>query len=158
MRILWVCNIMLPMVAEHLGKEASNKEGWLTGLADMILKNREDNQIELAVAFPVTEELVERKWVIPVKGMENSLHCYGFLEDTVHPEVYEESLETELKGIVEDFKPDVVHCFGTEFAHTLAVTRVCEKDKVLIGIQGLCKLYAEKRRISYQRKADRRSC
>lgn len=38
MRILWVCNIMLPMVAEHLGKEASNKEGWLTGLADMILK------------------------------------------------------------------------------------------------------------------------
>ena len=39
MRILWVCNIMLPMVAEHLGKEASNKEGWLTGLADMILKN-----------------------------------------------------------------------------------------------------------------------
>ena len=144
MRILWVCNIMLPMVAEHLGKEASNKEGWLTGLADMILKNREDNQIELAVAFPVTEELVERKWVIPVKGMENSLHCYGFLEDTVHPEIYEESLETELKGIVEDFKPDVVHCFGTEFAHTLAVTRVCEKDKVLIGIQGLCKLYAEK--------------
>ncbi len=144
MKILWVCNIMLPMVAEHLGKEASNKEGWLTGLAGMILKNHEDNQIDLAVAFPIMEEMAEKKWVIPVKGTENALHCYGFLEDTVHPEVYEESLEGAIKEIVEDFKPDVVHCFGTEFAHTLAVTRVCDKDKVLIGIQGLCKLYAEK--------------
>lgn len=144
MKILWVCNIMLPVVAEHLGKEASNKEGWLTGLSDMILRNHENNQIELGVAFPITEELAEKKWVLPVKGSENVLYAYGFLEDTVHPESYDEGLETSIKEIVEDFRPDVVHCFGTEFAHTLAVTRVCDKDKVLIGIQGLCKLYAEK--------------
>ena len=29
MRILWLCNIMLPAVAKQLGVEASNKEGWL---------------------------------------------------------------------------------------------------------------------------------
>ncbi len=144
MKILWVCNIMLPMVAEHLGKEASNKEGWLTGLADMILKNREDNQIELAVAFPVDSELAGGKWEVPVKETENALHCYGFLEDTVHPEVYETGLEAAIKSIVDDFEPDVVHCFGTEFAHTLAVTKVCDKNKILIGIQGICKLCAEK--------------
>ena len=28
MRILWLCNIMLPAVAKQLGVEASNKEGW----------------------------------------------------------------------------------------------------------------------------------
>lgn len=144
MKILWVCNIMLPMVAEHLGMEASNKEGWLTGLADMILKNQKDNQIELAVAFPVAEELAGKKWMVPVKETGNALYGYGFFEDTVHPEIYEEGLEAAIKEIVDDFKPDVVHCFGTEFAHTLAVTRVCDKDKVLIGIQGLCKLCAER--------------
>ena len=37
MRVLWLCNIMLPMIAEQLHIEASNKEGWLSGLADMML-------------------------------------------------------------------------------------------------------------------------
>ena len=30
MKVLWVCNIMLPVIAEALHKEASNKEGWLS--------------------------------------------------------------------------------------------------------------------------------
>ena len=38
MRVLWVCNIMLPVVAEYLQLEASTKEGWLTGLSTTILK------------------------------------------------------------------------------------------------------------------------
>ena len=47
MKVLWICNIMLPMVCEYLGRESSNKEGWLTGLADTIVKNQEENKIEL---------------------------------------------------------------------------------------------------------------
>ena len=31
MRVLWLCNIMLPSIAKALGAAASNKEGWLTG-------------------------------------------------------------------------------------------------------------------------------
>ena len=31
MKVLWVCNIMLPVIAEALHREASNKEGWLSG-------------------------------------------------------------------------------------------------------------------------------
>jgi len=149
MKILWICNIMLPMVAEFLQREASNKEGWLTGLADMILKNRVDNHVELAIAFPVVEALPEKWFSIPVKGAAESssgnlLQCYSFVEDVTHPEVYPEDLEEQLQQIVADFKPDVVHCFGTEYPHTLALTRVYPGEKVLIGIQGLCKLYAQR--------------
>ncbi len=144
MKILWVCNQVLPMAAEYLGMEVSNKEGWLTGLADMILQNESDSRPKLAVAFPVLKEEGEKKWLVPVKGQDSSLLCYGFWEDTIHPEKYAPTLEAELKAIVEEFKPDVVHCFGTEYAHTLAITRVCDKSKVLIGMQGLCKLYAER--------------
>lgn len=143
MRILWVCNIMLPMVAKHLRKEENNKEGWLTGLADAILKNRADNDIELAVAFPTAEDLGKSGLEVPAEDGKSTLHCYGFLEDTDHPESYSQKLEGRLKEIVEDFQPDVVHCFGTEYPHTLAITRVCPGEKVLIGIQGLCKLYAQ---------------
>lgn len=142
MKVLWVCNIMLPMVAQYLGLEASNKEGWLTGLADMILKNKQDNAIELAVSCPIGESMTARRWEIPTPyGSE--LLCYGFVEDVNHPESYCAELEGQLEKIITDFQPDVVHCFGTEYPHTLAVTKVCDKNKVLIGIQGLCKLYAE---------------
>lgn len=144
MKVLWVCNIMLPIVAEYLGLEVNNKEGWLTGLADRILSNSDDNQIELAVAFPVSGEFQEQRWSVPLKGGTDKLLCYGFTEDTNHPEVYEPELESALKSIVEEFRPDVVHCFGTEYPHTLAITKVCDKKHVLIGIQGLCKLYAER--------------
>lgn len=143
MKILWICNIMLPMVAEYLGKEASNKEGWLTGLADMILKNKEDNHIELAVAFPVREAMAKKRMEVPVSKWNTGLICYAFVEDTEHPEVYSQETEAQLKEILEDWKPDVVHCFGTEYPHTLAITRVYPKERILIGIQGLCKLYAE---------------
>lgn len=143
MRILWICNIMLPRVAEHLGLTASNKEGWLTGLSDTILNEQKENHIELAVAFPVGSALAERKITVPAKDGEGVLTCYSFVEDTNHPELYPADLEGQIKEIVEDWNPDVVHCFGTEFPHTLAVTRVCPAEKVLLGIQGLCKIYAE---------------
>ncbi len=142
MKVLWICNIMLPAVAKHLDLPASNKEGWLTGLASVIQERREENDIQLAVAFPVAvpamagcsgEALLEGR---PLK-------YYGFYEDIVHPQIYGESLEGELKKIMEDFRPDVVHCFGTEFGHTLAASRVCpDRKKLLIGIQGLCSVYA----------------
>lgn len=143
MKILWVCNIMLPVVATYLGREVNNKEGWLTGLSDKILQNQKENHIELAVAFPVAPEGNVKRWEIPLKDSENTLHCYGFTEDVIHPEIYPPQLESQLKEIVNDFQPDVVHCFGTEFPHTLGITKVCNPGKVLIGIQGLCKLYAE---------------
>lgn len=143
MKILWICNIMLPVVAKYLGLEASNKEGWLTGLSDKILLNQADNHIELAVAFPAAPEGEVKHWVVPLADSERKLRCYGFAEDVTHPECYPHKLEAQLEEIVKDYQPDVVHCFGTEFPHTLAATRVCNADKVLIGIQGLCKLYAE---------------
>lgn len=143
MKVLWICNIMLPMVCEYLGREASNKEGWLTGLADTILKNQEENQIELAVAFPVKEPLEEQGFVVPVAGMEKGLTCYWFAEDTDHPEKYSCYLEIQIKKIVESWEPDVVHCFGTEFPHTLATIKIFPPSKVLIGIQGVCKYCAD---------------
>lgn len=147
MRILWLCNVMLPLVAEQLHVEATNKEGWISGLADVTLEKREENNIELAVAFPASETLPSGgrnvcRYVIPVKGGE--LVCYGFQEDTTHPDRYDESLEESLGYIVNSFQPDIVHCFGIEYPHTLAMCRVFpRKDRLLLGIQGLCSVIAD---------------
>lgn len=49
MKVLWLCNIMLPAVAEHFHRESSNKEGWLSGLLTAVLSHGDSNGIELAV-------------------------------------------------------------------------------------------------------------
>lgn len=137
MRVLWLCNIMLPVIAEHLDKEVNNKEGWLSGTYERLKRAdfRMDSgeKIELGICFPVSKE---------EDGLEVSLddlQAFGFYEDTVHPENYDTELEKRLFDITEKFKPDLVHCFGTEYPHTLAMTKAFPyPEKILIGIQGLC--------------------
>ena len=34
MKVLWVCNIMLPTIARQLGTSYSSREGWLSGLLE----------------------------------------------------------------------------------------------------------------------------
>ena len=175
MRVLWLCNIMLPLIAEQLHMEASNKEGWLSGLADTVLRRGDDNDIELAIAFPTATELTgaERSvsdgsviyWGTMLYGdgavcpkdpycrerkadtdgvAAGKLRWYAFTENTTAPHVYDSSLEQAMRYITKDYRPDVVHCFGTEYPHTLAMCRVFpDKSRILIGIQGLCKVYAD---------------
>lgn len=143
MRVLWVCNIMLPVVAEHLKLEASNKEGWLTGLSTTILRHQKENGIELGVCFPAEENLAEFAQVLQVPGIDARIHAFGFYEDIHRAEVYEEKMEKRLEEIIRKFSPDILHCFGTEYPHTLAAVKAFDRrERTLIGIQGLCSIYA----------------
>lgn len=174
MRILWVCNTVLPVVARQIGMPEGNKEGWLSGLVDVLLSKSASekagaDEIELAVAFPVEDcsvvadagmrRVSEKEkpaespenykvlcTIVPVKN--GSIEAYIFAEDINHAEEYSEekakNLSAQLLAIAEDFKPDVIHCYGTEYPHTCAI---CEaypnKERLLISIQGLCAVYAE---------------
>ena len=55
MRVLWLCNIMLPFIAKSLGQKIVIKEGWLSGLASKLMANQETNDITLAICFPESE-------------------------------------------------------------------------------------------------------
>lgn len=138
MRVLWLCNIMLPAIAEELGVAASNKEGWLTGLAEQLIRHREENGIELGVCFPVG------KGSEPIQGTAGGFQYFGFSENTGKPERYDKSLEGQLAAILDAYRPDVVHSFGTEFPHTLAMARcIGDRGRLLIGIQGICSKIAD---------------
>ena len=153
MRVLWLCNIMLPKVAEYLGLEASNKEGWLSGLMTELLSRRSENPIELAVAFPASPDFECGERHIYDGGVvcsgelpkeEGGLKWYAFSEDAINAHLYDDRLELQMDYITRDFKPDVVHCFGAEYPHTLAMCRTFpNKERILVGIQGLCTLIAD---------------
>ncbi len=139
MKVLWLCNIMLPAIAAQLNKDFSEKEGWLSGCLDGLYSIDEAKDVKLAVAFPYNNPL---QTDVYYKG--RLLRAYGFCEDTVHPYLYSDSLEDAFRGIIKDFEPDVIHCFGTEYPHTLAMCRAAaNKDSLLIGIQGVMELYTK---------------
>lgn len=134
---------MLPVIAQSLKQEASHKEGWLTGLSNRILLHQKENGIELGVCFPAEGEMSRwgKKNILPG---ENTLYAFGFPENVHQAEIYCRDTEDRLREIMEEFQPDMVHCFGTEYPHTLAAVRAFGRpEKTLIGIQGLCAVYAE---------------
>lgn len=136
-KVLWVCNIMLPAIARELHLPYSNREGWLSGIFERV---REKNApFELGVCFPV------ESWPDNLTHKEadaflvHGVKCYAFLEKLGEPENYDPALESRFADIFRDFKPDILHIFGTEFPHTLAAVRAFgNPDRTLIGIQGLC--------------------
>ena len=136
MRVLWVCNIMPPLIGQYLGKECSVKEGWISGILMRLAKEKEE--IELAISYPVSDALEETRQEIMIEN-HKKISCYGFVEDMVHPEIYGgEALEKRFYEIIKDFKPEVLHIFGTEYGHSLAAAKAyANPQKTLVGLQGV---------------------
>ena len=137
---------MLPFIAKSLGQKIVVKEGWLSGLADKLIANKKNNNVTLGICFPSSDNLsmVKGDNSLFVKNNANGVDYYIFKEDTVHPENYDAGMEDSFKAIIEDFCPDVIHIFGTEYPHTLACVKAFNNpDRVLIGIQGLCSAIAK---------------
>lgn len=143
MRVLWLCNVMLPIVGKDINRPFSNSGGWLDGLSNDIISDEKTN-IELAVTFPISFQDEMLSGEIALSG-NRSLHYFGFPIFTTNESVYDQRTETYLSEIVRDFNPDVIHIFGTEFAHSLAMTRVApDVNRIVVSIQGVMSVYAEK--------------
>lgn len=147
MRVLWLCNIMLPAFAKLEGLPYSNREGWLSGSFGRLIREpggEGGNLVELGVCYPVPASLGD--CAVPCRASDfdedagdGTVVFYGFQENLDAPEVYDHALEGRFREILDDFQPDIVHIFGTEFPHTLAMVRAFRRpEQTLIGIQGLC--------------------
>lgn len=131
MRILWVVNIMLPQVAERLGKSATNREGWLSGTLGRMCKHT--TEYEISIAYPVNE------LGIPECTICDNIRCYPFFEDLSHPEFYDDDIESAVGKIIKTVNPHMVHIFGTEFPHAYAVAKMFNNpSRTVISMQGVC--------------------
>jgi hypothetical protein len=59
--------------------------------------------------------------------------------------LYKENKQLEYfwNKIYDEFKPDIVHLHGTEYAHGLSLFRVIPREKIMVSIQGLTSAIAE---------------
>ncbi len=129
---------MLPDYAMSHGLDYTVREGWLTGCLNRIRKEKSEDKITLGICFPTAGD--------PAPEGEDieGITYYGFKEDLNHPEIYDGTVENRFHHILEEFKPDVIHIFGTEFPHSLAMLRALgSPERVLLGIQGVCAAIAD---------------
>ena len=52
MRVLWVCNVVIPEISDEFGFKRRNVGGWLSGMWNQIRKNP---QINLGICVPIID-------------------------------------------------------------------------------------------------------
>lgn len=134
MKIMWLCNTMISRVAKSLGYDIYDKEGWVSGVADVLLENINN---ELIVVFPNYN--IDKM----TKGKIDNLKYYMFPKKR-SCNIYEVEVEDYLRTIVSEINPDVIHVFGTEMPHALSMIKaVTHKEKVVFSIQGMVSIISE---------------
>ena len=127
MKILWLTNVAIPEASLLMNEKPTPFGGWFVSASTYFI---EEDNIKLSIAFP-KRGLSD---VLVLKGKKITFYAF--------PPVNEKDVRLNkqniyLKKILNETKPDIVHIFGTEYPHTLAMVNACQKEKVLISIQGL---------------------
>lgn len=131
MKLLWLCNIVPAAVQNQIDGTAGNGL-WL----DHVLHDlrQQDFTIRILARGPLASGALDEKCSFST-----------FSEPT--PYVYLPELEVLFCQELKQFQPDVIHIWGTEYAHSLAMIKAAEKmgflSRVVVNIQGLCSVIAK---------------
>lgn len=133
MKILWVVNQPTPEIAEKIGVRKFLGGGWMIKQSEQLAKNH-----ELCIAF-----LISGKYQC---GKVNGIQYIAIPSERFVLRKKEQMIK-KFENIIEEFKPDVIHIWGTEYIHSYIVIKACEKmgklDNTVISIQGLVSVYAK---------------
>ncbi len=136
MKILWLCNIVLPDFSQEFSIKKSVVGGWMTGMLHELEKKE---GIDISLCFPIYDP-DRRK-----DGECNGHQYYTFW--CKNAEVYDAEMVERFEKILEKNKPDIVHIWGTEYPHTTAMIAACKNrgmsERVVINIQGLVSVCAK---------------
>jgi len=132
MRILWLCNIVLPELSSTFGFKEQNEGGWLTGAWNEL---KRENGVELAICVPIRNSSRSKD------GIGNGFKYYSFITISNESDTTVDDQIARFREILQEFRPDVIHIWGTEFEHSYSMAKAsCEVgvlDNVVVNIQGL---------------------
>lgn len=143
MRILWIGNSGLYVPSNSSGG-GYNGGGWVASVQKELMKIKD---ITLAIAFCKDGEpkkvVQDGVTYYPVpnhtKSKKDKIIDLWKINDVTRDEVLWPYYQEKFKNIIEDFKPDVVHIFGSELYQDLAA-RVTGDIPTVLHIQGLLSL------------------
>ncbi len=138
MKILCLSNYPLPEISQAIKAKTVHNEGWKWQLSKQC---RADEKIkEFIVVFPCKDEETV------VSGVVDGVRFSSFVAGNDPTKIIKES-ESGLLDILKRYQPDVIHVWGTEFPHTLALLRAAIKagmeKRVVVSIQGVMEACAK---------------
>lgn len=131
MKVIWLCNMAPGAVNRKMGRSGSGGP-WIDRALESI---RTCGKMTLLLLCPGGDAS---------GALEEGLF-YSFFPETA-PQKYSPALEERFCGELAAFRPDVIHIWGTEYGHTLAMVNAAKRagmlSRVAISIQGLCGICA----------------
>ena len=124
--VLWIVNMMLPELAQHLGLKTGSSGTWMFDLSRKLV---DQEGCRLAIACIYGDHL--KKYEV------NGITYYTLPGKPSNMYFYTKRFEIIWKQINEEFKPDLVHIHGTEYSHGLSFLRMCPNVPALLTIQGV---------------------
>lgn len=131
MKILWLCNIPIPEIADKVGEHKINGGGWLSSTLNVL---SEDEKNKVVICFPIKNSA----YLKVIKEKNKTYYGIPQLKSSFkeNQNIYKHFVE-----ILKFEEPDIIHIWGTEFAHSLSMVKAAIEneiiEKVIISIQGL---------------------
>lgn len=127
MKVLWLCNNAPGVVRSALSGKQESQVNWL----DHVLQDLLEQGITLRILY--------RGGGAP--GEVSARCSYAPVPETP-AHIYQTALEEDFRRELRTFQPDVIHSWGVEYHHALAMVNAAEKEGMLprmaASIQGLC--------------------
>ncbi|MCI7727272.1 MAG: glycosyltransferase family 4 protein [Clostridiales bacterium] len=127
MKVLWLCNNAPGVVRSALSGKQESQVNWL----DHVLQDLLNQGITLRILYRGSG----------VPGQIDGRCSYAPVPETP-AHIYRTELEEEFRQQLRTFQPDVIHSWGVEYHHALAMVNAAEKEGMLprmaASIQGLC--------------------
>ena len=132
MKLLMLCNNAPGAVRSKLSGKEQSAVNWV----DHVLSGLRQRGLTIRILFRGTgsEGVLDEKCSFASFGEEL-------------PYIYRPELEERFREELRSFRPDVIHSWGVEYDHALAMVNAAEKEELLdhmvASIQGLCGFIAE---------------
>lgn len=148
MKILWLTNYPLPVIAEKIGLPVTVNEGWLLGLSRLLILGQYD--MVFCSALEGIREDIQYK--------ESNVSFYGISDRDSHR--YNANLKDKFGEILKIEKPDIVHIMGSEFPHSYSMFEACKslrmEERCVLSIQGLISRIAQSYDLGIEKKSKKK--
>ena len=132
MKLLWLCNNAPGVVRAHISGRPAGGVNWV----DHVLSGLRRQGFTVRVLYRGTGDA----------GVIDETSSYAAISETP-AHIYVPELEEYFREEIRTFQPDVIHSWGVEYHHALAMVNAAAAEgklpNMVASIQGLCRFLAE---------------